>query len=109
MAASASGLAPPSASPPSAELPPHPLDLDARSLAPQSDPAALQHAFDYMEKAASKPAGILDIEELVKENNTVRECNEIIANEFKKSSRVAEETTTQETRRITSKDIFGIT
>jgi hypothetical protein len=107
-AASTSGLAPPSSSPPAAELPPHPLEPDARPLAPPSDPAALKEAFDYMEKAAPKPAGILDIEELVKENNRMREYSKIIADEFKKSSRVAEETIAQETGRITSRDIFGI-
>ncbi len=61
-----------------------------------------------MEKAAPKPAGILDIEELVKENNKRREYSKIIVDEFKKSSRVAKETTTQETGRITSRHIFGI-
>jgi hypothetical protein len=50
--------------------------------------AAFQESFDYMEKVAPKPSGILDIEELVKENNKMREYSKLIATEFKKSSRV---------------------
>ena len=109
MDASASGPAPLSSSPPSADLPSHPLDPDARSLVPSSEPATHQEAFDYyMEKIAPKTAKIMDIEKLVKEDNMMREYNKIIANEFKKSSRVTEETATQETRRITSTNMFGI-
>lgn len=106
---SGSGPAPASSSPSSAEHPPHPLQPDARPLAPPSYPAALQEAIDYMEKAPPNPAGILDIEELVKHNNRLLEYSKIIASEFKKSSRVTEEAcTARESARITSRDLFGM-